>query len=423
MPTASAPGRPAHRPTHGETLTSTTPTILLVSSGTEKYRRHALEQIAEHHRVVLLAQGEPTWQLPYIADHEVTDTRDPDQALAAAEHLATRHRITGVLTWDEDAQHSAARLAAAFGTFGNSEATAATCRNKAAGRVAFAAAGVPSAAGARVDSLDQALAAAERIGYPVVVKPAAGAGGIGVRRVDDSTGLVVAYTRATHADDGFGALVEEYLDGPEISVECVTVLGVTTPVAVTRKHLGPAPCFEEAGHSVEAADPLLALVGPVAVQALDAVGFANGVAHVEMRLVDGGSTPRLTAVNGGLAGDLIPLLVREATGIDLPLAAADIALGLQPDLTPTRRRAAAIHMAYAPATGRLTRATANPALRERPWLERLVWEKQSGDHVALPSAGNLGTARVAHLVARDTTAERCLQHLADATHHLDITVD
>ncbi|MFF2747810.1 hypothetical protein ACFVVA_19945 [Kitasatospora sp. NPDC058048] len=42
---------------------------------------------------------------------------------------------------------------------------------------------------------------------------------------------------------------------------------------------------------------------------------------------------------------------------------------------------------------------------------------------AFRDAGNLGTARVAHLVARDTTAERCLQHLADATRHLDITVD
>ncbi|MER7701585.1 ATP-grasp domain-containing protein [Kitasatospora sp. NPDC097605] len=332
--------------------------------------------------------------------------------------------MSGVLTWDEYAQHSAARLAAAFGTFGNSEATAATCRNKAASRAAFAAAGVPSAASIRVDTLDQALAAAESIGYPVVVKPAAGAGSIGVRRADGSSDLADAYARATaHADDGFGVLVEEHLDGPEVSVECVTALGVTMPVAVTRKSLGPAPYFEETGHSVEARDPLLALVGPVAVQALDAVGFANGVSHVEMRLVDGGSTPRLIEVNGRLGGDLIPHLVREATGIDLPLAAADIALGLQPDLTATRRRAAAIHMAYAPATGGLTRATANPALHEQPWLERLVWEKQSGDHVALPPAGDLGTARVAHLVATAATAEICLQHLADAAHHLDVTVD
>ncbi|WP_407916000.1 acetyl-CoA carboxylase biotin carboxylase subunit family protein [Kitasatospora sp. NE20-6] len=128
-----------------------------------------------------------------------------------------------------------------------------------------------------------------------------------------------------------GVLVEEYLDGPEISVECATVRGRAISVAITRKQLGPPPYREETRHN-----PLLALAGPVAQEALHVVGFANGIAHVEMRLT--GRGPRLSEVNGRLAGDLIPHLVREATGIDLPVAAADIALCLLPDLTPTRRR-------------------------------------------------------------------------------------
>ncbi|MCX4758716.1 ATP-grasp domain-containing protein [Kitasatospora purpeofusca] len=416
-------------PAFGRTpLTSTIPTLLLVSAGDEQYRRYALEQIAARHRVVLLSPSEPTWEAPYIHGHEVADTSDPDASLAAAERLAADHHIKGVLTWDEFAQHTAAHLACRFATSGNSTATAHTCRDKAASRAAFAAFNVPSAASVRADTPDQARAAAATIGYPVVLKPAAAAGSIGVSLAATPKDLTAAFDLADqaagdheHATGRCGVLVEEYLDGPEISVECVTVRGATTPVAVTRKRLGPPPYFEETGHSVEAGDPLLALVGPVAVRALHAVGYANGVSHVEMRLTASG--PRLIEVNGRLAGDLIPHLVREATGIDLPLAAADIAVGLRPDLTPTRRRAAAIHMAYAPADGRLTRATADPALRHQHWLERLVWEKQPGDHVALPPAGNLGTARVAHLVATAATAEICLQHLADAARQLDITTD
>ncbi|MFJ1707625.1 acetyl-CoA carboxylase biotin carboxylase subunit family protein [Kitasatospora sp. NPDC088346] len=372
---------------------------------------------------------EPTWEAPYIHGHEVADTTDPDASLAAAERLAADHRIDGVLTWDEFAQHTAAHLACRFATFGNSTATAHACRDKAVGRAAFAAFNVPSAASVRADTLEQARAAAAGIGYPVVLKPAAAAGSIGVSLAATPKDLRTAFDLASRAAGDHedttgrcGVLVEEYLDGPEISVECVTVRGVTTPVAVTRKRLGPPPYFEETGHSVEAGDPLLAVVGPVAVQALHAVGFANGVSHVEMRLTDRGG-PRLIEVNGRLGGDLIPHLVREATGIDLPLAAADIALGLRPDVTPTRRRAAAIHMAYAPADGRLTRAAAHPALLHQHWLERLVWEHRTGDQVLLPPAGNLGTARVAHLVATAATAEICLQHLADAARHLDITID
>ncbi|MFJ2716840.1 hypothetical protein [Streptomyces sp. NPDC087437] len=71
------------------------------------------------------------------------------------------------------------------------------------------------------------------------------------------------------------------LAGPEISVECVTVHGITTPVAVTRKILGDEPRFDDIGHTVSADDPLLPIVGPVAEAAL---GVNTGVSHVEMRL-------------------------------------------------------------------------------------------------------------------------------------------
>ncbi|MFF2657332.1 ATP-grasp domain-containing protein [Kitasatospora sp. NPDC058032] len=398
----------------------------MINSGDRAYREYSLAQIAAHHRVVLIGRSGPGWEGPYIADHEVANLDDLDDLVGAVDDLLAND-IRGVLTWDEFSLVGAAHVAALLGTPGNSTATATACRDKAASRDAFAARGVPSARSTLVTTREEAEVAAAATGYPLVLKPARQAGSIGVIKAEGPGDLAAAYAHASWAawaaadDEGSNVLVEEYLDGPEISVECVTVRGVTTPVALTRKQLGQEPFFEEVGHSVEAGDPLLAVAGPVAVAALDALGFTNGVSHVEMRLTDTGG-PRLIEVNGRLGGDLIPHLVREATGIDLPLAAADIALGLEPDLAPTRRRAAAISLVYAPATGRLTRADADPALGDEPWLERLVWEKQAGDHVILPPDGDLGTARVAHLVATATTAEICLQHLADARHQLDIAV-
>ncbi|MFB8235585.1 hypothetical protein ACFC58_03445 [Kitasatospora purpeofusca] len=111
-----------------------------------------------------------------------------------------------------------------------------------------------------------------------------------------------------------------------------------------------------------------------------------------------------------MSEDLSPHLVREAAGTNSSLIVADVAL----DLAPTRRRRAAISLVYAPATSRLTCADAAPALGGQPWLKRMVWEKQAGDHVTLPSYGDLDTGRVAHLVATVTTAEICLQRLAAA---------
>ncbi|MFJ4676911.1 ATP-grasp domain-containing protein [Kitasatospora sp. NPDC088783] len=403
--------------------TSTPPgTLLVVNAGDRAYREYTLAQIAARHRVALIGRGRPDWERPYIDDFEVADLDDLDDLLEAVNDLAL-NGIRGVLTWDEFSLVGAAHAAQLLELPGNPVATAMACRDKAASRARFAACGVPSAQSVPVATLEEAERAAARIGYPVVVKPARQAGSLGVVKAEHPDDLASAFSHAALAaedDDGASVLVEEYLDGPEISVECVTVQGATTPVAVTRKRLGPEPFFEEVGHSVEAGDPLLTVAGPVAVAALSALGFTHGVSHVEMRLTADG--PRLIEVNGRLGGDLIPHLVKEATGIDLPLAAADIALGLPPDLTPTRRRAAAITMLYAPATGVLTRAGADRALDAQPWLERLVWEKQIGDHVALPPDGDLATARVAHIVATGTTAEICLQHLADTTALLDIRV-
>ena len=68
--------------------------------------------------------------------------------------------------------------------------------------------GVPVAAwsGGGVDTLDEALAAAERIGYPLMLKATAGGGGRGIRRVDSPDALADAYQRTRdEAERAFGS--------------------------------------------------------------------------------------------------------------------------------------------------------------------------------------------------------------------------
>lgn len=68
--------------------------------------------------------------------------------------------------------------------------------------------GVPVApwSGGGVDTLDAALAAAERIGYPLMLKATAGGGGRGIRRVDSAAELEDAYQRTRdEAERAFGS--------------------------------------------------------------------------------------------------------------------------------------------------------------------------------------------------------------------------
>jgi biotin carboxylase len=383
--------------------------VLVVAPGDETYRGYCLEQVAAAYDVVLLTGTEPSWEKPYIVDHAVVDLHDDAALLSAGRALAARHELSGVVTWEEWHLVSTARLARALGLPANSVEVMRACRNKATARTLFARNGVPSAASMKARTLLEAGRATTNVGFPAVIKPAAFAGSIGVIRVDRPEELRAAFefasAGASQSREDTGVLVEEYLDGPEVSVECVTQRGETTAVAVTRKSLSPAPYFYETGHTVDAADPLLAQVAPVAAAAVKALGITDGVQHVEMRLVD--ARPRLIEVNARIGGDMIGHLVRLATGIDLPKVAADLACGHSPDLTPTRRGAAGIRMLYPAASGTLTeRHIDQPFSARTPWLRQVQWIRQVGDPLLLPPEGDLFTARAGfYIVTGRNTAE------------------
>lgn len=406
---------------------SARPLVLVVSPGDETYRGYCLEQVAAAYDVVLLTGTEPSWEQPYIVDHAVADPHDTPALLAAGLSLAERHEIAGVLTWDEYALVPAATLAARLGVRASPVSSMLACRDKGTTRRRLAEAAVPSARSVRVDSLTTASDAAAEIGYPVVLKPASHAASIGVIRVQSPEDLNDAwkFTAAGAGEqgpEGHGILVEEYLDGPEISVECATLDGETTVLAVTRKELGFAPYFEEVGHTVTADDPLLTVVAPVARQALRALGVTDGVQHVEMRMTATG--PRIIEVNARIGGDFIGRLVHLATGLDLPAIAASIAAGRIPDLTPTRKAAAAVRVMYPPASGVLTerRLPLHPTHQGEAGVREVGWFRQVGDSVALLPEGNLDTARIGYLITTAPTADLAQARAEQAVRRLQVDV-
>ena len=401
---------------------SARPLVLVVSPGDEADRGYCLEQVAAAYDIVLLTGAEPSWEKPHIVDHAVADLNDTTALLSVGRALAERHDLDGVVTWDEWNLVPTTRLARALGLAANSVEVMRACRNKATARTLFARHGVPSAASMKARTLQEAELATRTLGFPAVIKPAAAAGSIGVIRIDRLEELPPAFefasAGASRSREDSGVLVEEYLDGPEVSVECVTHRGTTTAVAVTRKRLGPAPYFDETGHTVDAADPLLATVAPTAAAAIKALGITDGVQHVEMRMV--GGRPRLIEVNARLGGDMIGHLVHLATGVDLARAAADIACGHTPDLTPTRHQGAAIRLIYPAYSGTLT---ARHLKAHVEGVERVRFQRQVGDPLLLPQdGGDLYTARIGFLITTGLTAAVAEARALEAYRALDVQV-
>ncbi|MER5615921.1 ATP-grasp domain-containing protein [Streptomyces sp. NPDC002215] len=403
------------------------PALLLIGAGDSLYRGYALKTLASRYPILLLDTEPPTWQNPYIADHRVADLGDLTALRAAADDLAAAHEIGGVLTWNEFAVAHTAAIAQHLKTAGLDPEAVRACRNKAVARALFDAHAVPSARWAPVNSPSQLRTATAHLGYPFVLKPAAAAGSAGVIRIDSPDELGHAYAFAAraaghHGVTAAGLVAEEYLDGPEISIEVVAGPGGHTVAAVTHKQLGTPPYFEETGHLVAPAlrSSVTDEAEKTAIRALEALDITHGVAHVEIRLTSAG--PRLIEVNPRLGGDLIPHLVHLATGIDLVTAAADLAMGLDPAPRATRHQAAGIGFVYPKTAGRLLSLTADPALTTTSWCERAVLEQQSGARIAPPPASGLDS-RLAHAVVTADTPAQCRQRLDHALTAIHATID
>ena len=394
------------------------PLLVVVSSLSRSSREHFFESVSEHYRVWLFLGGAgrsdvAEWELPYLVGHTVVDTLDAEAMIVQARRLAETEPISGLVCYDEARIEATAVVAAAMGLPTTPSDAIARCRDKHATRQALAAAGVPQARSAAVGSPEQAAEVAQRFGYPVVLKPRNLAASFGVRRADSPEELAVAYHRARsitlpEAPEYYedGVLVEEYLSGPEISVDAACFDGEVAPLVIAHKESGFPPAFEEVGHVVDASDPLYQdpELTEVVTAAHRALGFHTGMTHLELKRTPDGF--KVIELNGRLGGDLIPYLGQLATGVDLSLAAAAIACGRRPDLEPTVRRVAATRFCYPEREQTVDSVTIDQSLLP-PEIERAIVLAEPGQRMLLPPNGSAWECRLAQLVAVADSAAAC----------------
>lgn len=403
------------------------PHLLVTSTGDRRFREYLLAGIATRYRIHLFLAAPPQWESRHIdAATVLADTLDAQEMIEAARWLHERDPIDGVLCWDEARIIATSKIAQALGLPGGHPDVVLACRDKHLTRQRLAAAGVAQPCSIVVDTLEQARLAATEIGYPVVLKPRGIAASLGVVLAHDEAALREHFAFAREAMvpgalayDELAVLVEEYADGPEISVDSAVFHGRVHPICLAHKELGYPPYFEEIGHFVNGAEPMLS--DPKLIAALEqahaALGFTDGMTHTEYRLTPSG--PKLIEVNARLGGDLIPYLGMRATGIDPGLAAAAIACGQEPELTSDRKLFAAVRFRYVPYEMTIE-TTGFDQQRLPDGLDLAVVHAQPGQRLAPPPSGNVWS-RIACLSAVTDTAERCRAIIAEADAALVLT--
>ncbi|MBI4391324.1 MAG: ATP-grasp domain-containing protein, partial [candidate division NC10 bacterium] len=167
--------------------------------------------------------------------------------------------------------------------------------------------------------------AAASLGFPLVLKPRDGAGCIGLRRVEDATGLEEAWRQATAEADGAPLIAQPYVPGQHASVSLLCDGRDALAVSLNSQAIAEGERFEYRGGVVPLDHPLRARALQVAVGACRAVPGLRGYIGVDVVLGTDATlmeiNPRLTTAYTGLrravGANLAGVLLRAGRG-ELP---------------------------------------------------------------------------------------------------------
>ncbi|ADU46658.1 ATP-grasp domain-containing protein [Intrasporangium calvum] len=219
--------------------------------------------------------------------YRVGSVTNVQQLIDAVRHFQAQVWVDGLEATIEAHTMPAAQAREATGVPGTNVRTTWLCRDKPSMKEALRAAGVPTAASAAIDSSAEAKEFADRVGYPLIVKPRTGAGAQGTVRVDGDDEL--ADVLHQFGEEGATSLaIEEFVEGHEGFYDTITLDGRVTHDWVTHyypnvleamRHRWISPQFVTTNR-VDGND-FYAEVRELGRRVVDALGIETSATHME----------------------------------------------------------------------------------------------------------------------------------------------
>jgi hypothetical protein len=349
-----------------------------------------------------------------IAGHwRVEDGLDPrrleEAARGVAKAMGGLDRILGTL---EQLQVPLAQVRERMNLPGLGVAAAENFRDKARMKTALRRAGLPCARHRLASSSEDAWAFAEEVGYPIVVKPPAGAGAKATFRVDDRRELDEALAVSRPAP-GRETLLEEFVVGEEHSFDAVCIRG--RPVWHSLSRYAPTPLDVLRNPWIqwcvmvprEIDSPQWDDVRSAGFRALEVLGQDTGVSHMEwFRRKDGSIA--ISEIAARPPGAQFCSLIGYAHDIDFYAAWARLVVFDEFDV-PQRRYAAGAAYLRGQGDGRVAAIRGLDTLQRE--LGEIVVETRLPQQGAGPSGSYEGEGYVIVRHPETAVVERALQRI------------
>lgn len=355
--------------------------------------------------------------IPYADKYYNASTMDEDAVLAAAED----YKPDGIMTLATDMpMRGVAKTSDKLHLHSINYETAVKATDKYDMMKAFKEHDVPSPWFFVVDTLEELNAHKDEVSFPCIIKPTDNAGSHGVAKVYSFQELLDNYEYAHSCSRHGKVIVEEYLDGSEVSVEVMVVNGGVNILQITDKITTEAPHFVEMGHTQPSQLPISTqeAIRNVTVAACKAIGIDKGPAHVEMKVTKRG--PVMIELGARMGGDNITThLVPLSTGIDMVGSTIKVALGEAPDIEPTLHCGSAIRYFEVP-FGTIKAIENMEEAKKVPGVKQITFTKEMGEESTPIHCSN---DRIGFVIAQGATAKEAVKACEEAMSIINVVIE
>ena len=322
----------------------------------------------------------------------VVSTRDVDGSVRAARDLSKQMEINGVITVGTDASTTVAAVANALGLPGNRFEDAYAASNKIRMRERFKKNNVPQPNFFPVWNYEETIEAFRHLNKPVVLKPADNMGARGVMKVENESDILAAFNRAKSSSPSGEVIIEEYMDGPELSIDMLIYDNEIYVTGVADRIIEYPPFFIETGHIMPSNLDKDKIDNAIKVMkdGIKALNLKIGAAKGDIKVTKNGAMVGEIAarLSGGfMSAYTYPL----STGVNLIKNAIEIALGNPPsDLKPKWNKFS-VEKAFLPGTGIIESIDGIEKAKNINGIKEVFIKTKAGD-ILVPPTNNLDKA-------------------------------
>lgn len=256
-----------------------------------------------------------------------------------------------------------------------------------------------------------------------ILKPSRNSGSRGIAKVSrdmDKADFVKAYDIALNESRDKSVLIEQFIEGPEFSIEIIVWNGKVNVLTVTDKKTTGAPHFVELGHNQPSCffATEVETLKAAAVAGVKALGVNNCACHAEAKLMD--DKAYLMEIGARLGGDFISTeLTHLSTGIDMVAAAINVALGVEPDLNSKEEPKGVCIRYFCPKPGKLV-SISNTEILKDPRV--YLWEIYHKVGDVIPEVTS-SLCRSGHVIVTEETPQKAIGLAENIIHNVKMETE